>query len=221
MVNAALKPAPLDEARVLDAAFAVLEQHGFAGLTIRRIAEVLGVKNPALYWHFRNKQEIVNGMAGRLLDRMVETVEAGAPVPTDWRDWLRCAANGYRRTLLGVRDGAEVLSNANLSRSRHFAEFERGIAVLAAQGFAERDAMLGMVTVFDYALGVTYEHQADARITEDAPTPGASVFTPLHGMDRGTARDALFEGGLELILDGLALRRTMSTSTSIGGGTSA
>ena len=66
------KSPPLDEKRVLDAAFAVLETHGFEGLTIRRIADVLGVKNPALYWHFKNKQEIVNGMASRLLDRMTE-----------------------------------------------------------------------------------------------------------------------------------------------------
>lgn len=205
MVTAGLKPVPLDEARVLDAAFAVLEAHGFEGLTIRRIAEVLGVKNPALYWHFRNKQEIVTGMASRLLDRMVENV--AGPEPAGWRDWLILAAQGYRRTLLSVRDGAEVLSNANLSRSRHFAEFERGIAFLAAHGFSERDAMLGMVTVFDYALGVTYEHQADARITADAPTPGAMVFTPLQGKTRDGARDELFEGGLELILDGLALRR--------------
>jgi AcrR family transcriptional regulator len=220
MVTAISKPAPLDEARVLDAAFEVLEAHGFEGLTIRRIADALGVKNPALYWHFKNKQEIVNGMAGRLLDRMVETVEAGAPVPTEWREWLRCAANGYRRTLLGVRDGAEILSNANLSRSRHFAEFERGIGVLAAQGFSAADAMLGMITVFDYALGVTYEHQADARITDDEPTPGAAVFTPLRGKSREEARDELFEGGLDLILDGLALRRSVPAPTFRGGGTS-
>ncbi len=81
-----LKAPPLDETRVLDAAFNVLESHGFEGLTIRRIADVLGVKNPALYWHFRNKQDIVNGMAGRLLDRMVE---ATGPEPADWRGWLR------------------------------------------------------------------------------------------------------------------------------------
>src|SRR3954469_19437454 len=98
MVSRSAKTAPLDETRVLDAAFRVLERHGFAGLTIRRIADVLGVKNPALYWHFRNKQEIVNGMASRLLDRMVEQV--AGPDPADWQDWLRLAANGYRRTLL-------------------------------------------------------------------------------------------------------------------------
>jgi TetR/AcrR family tetracycline transcriptional repressor len=203
MVNPSTKAVPLDADRILDAAFRVLEQHGFAGLTIRRIADDLGVKNPALYWHFRNKQEIVTGMAGRLLGRLVAFPFA----PGDWRSWLTQAAGQYRRTLLSVRDGAEILSNANLSRSTHFAEFQRGIAFLAAQGFSPQDATLGMITVFDYALGVTYEHQADARITDDEPTPGAAVFTPLRGKSREEARDELFEGGLELILDGLALRR--------------
>jgi hypothetical protein len=68
-----------------------------------------------------------------------------------------------------------------------------------------------MVTVFDYALGVTYEHQADARIAPsgpaDAPSPAAPMFAPIGGLVRDAAREALFEGGLELILDGLALRR--------------
>jgi TetR/AcrR family transcriptional regulator, tetracycline repressor protein len=203
MASPPAKSAPLDEARVLDAAFSVLEAHGFAGLTIRRIADALGVKNPALYWHFKNKQEIVNGMASRLLDRMVE-----APVVVDdWRGWLMGAAQWYRQTLLSVRDGAEILSNANLSRSRHFADFQRGIGFLGAQGFTERDALLGMVTVFDYALGVTYEHQADARLGSDEPSPAGPMFAPLGALARESARDALFDGGLALILDGLALRR--------------
>lgn len=199
------KTQPLDESRVLDAAFRVLEAHGFAGLTIRRIADELGVKNPALYWHFKNKQEIVNGMAGRLLDRMVERTSLP---PSGWREWLVEAAQRYRQSLLSVRDGAEVLSNANLSRSRHFADFRRGIDFLAAQGFDARDATIGMVTVFDYALGVTYEHQADARIAEDASPPADNLFAPLATTSREEARDALFTSGLELILDGLALRRS-------------
>ena len=213
MVPPIPKSPPLDEARVLDAAFRVLETHGFAGLTIRRIADELGVKNPALYWHFRNKQEIVNGMASRLLDRITEM-----PLVIDnWRDWLREAAKWYRRTLLSVRDGAEVLSNANISRSRHFADFQRGIAFLAAEGFSERDATIGMVTMFDYALGVTYEHQADARLATDAE-PEPQLFVPLGTTKRTDARDTLFEGGLELILDGLGLRRSPSSHSPSRGG---
>ena len=194
---------PLDEAGVLDAAFTVLEEHGFAGLTIRRIAETLGVKNPALYWHFKNKQAIVDAMAARLLDGMREAL-----IETDdWRKWLGGAARSYRRTLLAHRDGAELLSHANLWGSAQFAEFERGIVFLAGLGFSDRDALFGMTTVFDYALGITYEHQTDRRISVDTPSAGAAIFAPLQGLRREDAAQALFEGGLELILDGLALRR--------------
>lgn len=198
------KTQPLDESRVLDAAFRVLEAHGFAGLTIRRIADELGVKNPALYWHFKNKQQIVDRMAARLLDSLKDAPVDGA----DWRDWLGGVVRFYRQTLLAHRDGAEVLANANLSRSAQFADFQRGIAHLAGFGFSGHDALLGMVTAFDYALGITYEHQADARIAGEARSEGGAVFESLSGAaSRREAEDALFEGGLELILDGLALRR--------------
>jgi TetR/AcrR family tetracycline transcriptional repressor len=202
VTTSAAKSVPLDETRVLDAAFAVLEAHGFEGLTIRRIADALGVKNPALYWHFRNKQEIVTGMAGRLLDRL-----AAAPITaTDWRGWFIEVARWYRRTLLSVRDGAEILSNASLAQSPHFAEFERGVAFLTGHGFSHDDATLGMITVFDFALGVTYEQQADMRGPADEREKEASRFVPA-GMDRQALREQLFEGGLALILDGLAQRR--------------
>jgi len=53
----------------------------------------------------RNKQDIVNGMANRLLDRMAESPFE----PGDWRSWLTQVAQ-CRRTLLSVRDGAEILA---------------------------------------------------------------------------------------------------------------
>jgi TetR/AcrR family tetracycline transcriptional repressor len=207
MVSLVKKAPALDEARVLDAAFAVLETHGFEGLTIRRIADELGVKNPALYWHFRNKQEIVNRMAARLLGKLAEADIDG----TAWRPWLEGMARTYRRTLLGARDGAELLSNANLSRSEQVADYQRGLKFLASFGFSDRDALIGMTATFDYALGITYEHQTDRRVAADTGDPdvgeGATVFEAMRGMRREDAAEALFEGGLALILDGLALRQ--------------
>ncbi|PLP58408.1 hypothetical protein CYK37_16050 [Mesorhizobium loti] len=197
------KPASLDEKRVLDAAFRTLDAHGFSGLTIRRIADELGVKNPALYWHFKNKQEIIDGMAGRLLDNMTT---GDGETPDNWRVWLEEAAQLYRRALFSVRDGAEVLSNANLSRSRHFAEFSRHIEFFISQGFTTRDATVGMVTVFNYTLGMTYEQQADANLAVQIDAADRTLVAPMGVTRVDIARDELFKSGLEVILDGLALR---------------
>lgn len=67
-----------------------------------------------------------------------------------------------------------------------------------------------MSTVFDYALGVTYEHQADSRATADGRSPeDPTAVAPPQGLRREDAGAVMFEAGLALILDGLALRRTV------------
>src|SRR6185503_20020140 len=80
--GAMAKRAPLDEARVIAVALDILDEVGFDVLTVRRIAARLGVANPALYWHFRSKAEIIDRMASHLL--------AGAVVPPrPPREWRR------------------------------------------------------------------------------------------------------------------------------------
>ncbi|HIF4670475.1 TPA: TetR family transcriptional regulator, partial [Escherichia coli] len=41
---------------VIRAALDLLNEVGVDGLTTRKLAERLGVQQPALYWHFRNKR---------------------------------------------------------------------------------------------------------------------------------------------------------------------
>ena len=63
----------LDRAQVVTAAIELLDEVGLDGLTLRRLAQELGVQAPALYWHFKDKQE--------LLDQMMVTISATeAPV---------------------------------------------------------------------------------------------------------------------------------------------
>src|SRR5260370_18984633 len=94
----------LDRAQVVNAAIELLDEVGLDGLTLRRLAEELGVQAPALYWHFKNKQE--------LLDQMVVTISATeAPVRMPehgepWDDWLAQRARDIRRALNSHRDGA-------------------------------------------------------------------------------------------------------------------
>ncbi len=44
--------------RILDAALEVFSERGFDGATVRQIAAKVGVSDPALYAHFKSKQEI-------------------------------------------------------------------------------------------------------------------------------------------------------------------
>src|SRR5215475_5164661 len=94
----------LDRARVVKAAIDLLDEVGLDGLTLRRLAKKLGVQAPALYWHFKSKQE--------LLDQMIATIAANeAPIRAQepgesWDTWLAERARTMHTALDNHRDGA-------------------------------------------------------------------------------------------------------------------
>src|SRR4028119_2254718 len=50
---------------VVEGALALADAEGLGAVTIRRLAKELGVTPMALYWHFRSKDELLEGMAAR------------------------------------------------------------------------------------------------------------------------------------------------------------
>ena len=199
----------------MDAAFVILDAEGFERLTIRRIAERLRVQNPALYWHFESKQRIVDRMAERMLVEMASSARASNP--SGWRTVLQAAARSFRRVMRGRRDGARVVAAADLSRSPMIASMGETLELLVAAGFPERDALIGVIAVFDYTMGATFEEQEDPRRSpatrrslDPAPSAGgetaASALLARAVGSLGGDGDAVFEGGLELLLDGLGVR---------------
>ena len=50
----------LNQRQIVQAALGLLDEVGFDGLTMRSLANKLGVKAASLYWHVRNKQELLS-----------------------------------------------------------------------------------------------------------------------------------------------------------------
>lgn len=91
---------------VLRAALELLDEVGIDGLSTRRLAERLGVQSPTLYWHFRNKAELLDAMAEAI---MLERHDASLPQEGEaWDAWLVENARSFRRALLAYRDGARL-----------------------------------------------------------------------------------------------------------------
>lgn len=84
---------PLTRERVLDAAIDLAEREGVQALSMRRIGAELGVKAMSLYNHVASKQDLLDGVAGRLL--------AGMEIPpvseASWEEGLRQVCRSYRR----------------------------------------------------------------------------------------------------------------------------
>lgn len=57
---------PLTKERVVDAALAIVESDGVAGLSMRALSEKLGVAVTAIYWHVGNKEELLAALVERI-----------------------------------------------------------------------------------------------------------------------------------------------------------
>ncbi|MFB6076542.1 MAG: TetR/AcrR family transcriptional regulator, partial [Candidatus Nanohaloarchaea archaeon] len=65
------------QAEILDAALHILHEEGAGALTVRNIADRIGISEPAVYRHFDAKEEIVHGIAGKIRDDAELCVDAG------------------------------------------------------------------------------------------------------------------------------------------------
>jgi AcrR family transcriptional regulator len=82
------KRAALTKQVVADRALALADAAGLAALTIRRLAQDLGVTPMALYWHFRSKESLIEGVADRIWRELRTDVDPAAPWPAQLRGLL-------------------------------------------------------------------------------------------------------------------------------------
>ncbi|MEH0829801.1 TetR/AcrR family transcriptional regulator, partial [Micromonospora sp. CPCC 205714] len=85
---------PLTRDRVLRAAVALADQTGIESLSMRNLAQDLGVVPMALYKHVANKDELLDGM----IDIVVGEIDP--PVAGDWKQAIRRRVLSARRVLL-------------------------------------------------------------------------------------------------------------------------
>ncbi|WP_030683294.1 TetR/AcrR family transcriptional regulator [Streptomyces cellulosae] len=206
--------APLDRKRVADTALKLLNEVGLEGLTLRAIAKELDVKAPALYWHFKDKQALLDEMATEMYRRMV----AGTPLGSDdgWRERLLKSNRGLRAALLGYRDGARVFSGSRFTGLVHVEEMEDNLRRFTATGFTLAQAVRAITTTYLYTLGFVTEEQGvqplpDERregydIDERARRMADFPLSAAAGAEIFQDYDRHFEEGLALVISGIEAR---------------
>lgn len=154
----------LNRDQVLNAALDLLDEAGLDQLTMRRLATTLGVQNGATYWHFRNKQALLEAMADTLLTGVPDDLDQTQP----WYERIAGLAHRLRRALLSRRDGARLFSGAFFPLPNALAYGEAVIATLREGGLSHRDATWAADTLTYYVVGHTIEEQLAASLPEGA-----------------------------------------------------
>jgi TetR/AcrR family transcriptional regulator, tetracycline repressor protein len=147
-------------AEIVQAGLAVLEKEGFERMSLRAVAREMGMHAPGLYWYIESKQELIDLMAKAILDDGMHALR-GPAEGEQWQDWLTELAVQMRRCLVARRDGARVVAGAYLFGTDALtAVLEMALTTLEAAGFPRRRAMLGVITVMRYTMGIALDEQA-------------------------------------------------------------
>ena len=159
---------PLSRGRVLDAAVELADREGFQALSMRKLGQELGVEAMAIYRHVRDKNELLDELAERIVGQM-GTAEPGE----DWKAVLRAQIMGAREVMLRHPWAREVLEARGVSGPTRLAYIESVLAILHAGGFS--------VDLAHHAL-----HVLDSRIfgfNHDFFSAAASVATAEEDLD--------------------------------------
>ncbi len=208
----------IDRETVVRTALTLLNEVGLDRLTLRGIAAALQVQAPALYWHFRNKQDLLDAMATTVL---MDAVGPADWPDTEWRSFLHAYGEGLRAALLRYRDGAKMVPGTYLTDPGMYLAQERALRVLVDGGFEPEAAQSALTTVYSYTVGFAIEEQAMFP-WDDEPDDLYSPHRRLHRIDAAATplvarlaatdsmrdSDANFAAGLRIIVAGLAARRS-------------
>jgi AcrR family transcriptional regulator len=221
---------PLSRDRVLLAALRLVDKAGVASLSMRGLAQTLGVEAMSLYKHVANKDEVLDG----LIDLVVTEITV-PPLGTEWRHAMRERAISARHVFLR-HPWAAVLMESRLMQSPvrlHYGDSVLGL--LRHGGFTVPMAYRAFLLIDSYLYGFIMQEvnwpfdEADIPQVAEAMTAQMSpadhphlVEVTGHGMTMsvegkfGGVYDAEFTAGLELILDSLArLRDTLGPQSSV------
>jgi AcrR family transcriptional regulator len=204
---------PLTRGRVLQIAVRQADKGGIDSLSMRKLGQELGVEAMALYYHFANKDDLIDGMVD-LVFAEIELPHSG----DQWRSAMRqraiavCDALLRHRWAIGLMESRRRPGPANL---RHH---DSVIGTLRAGGFdiAMAAHAYSLLDSYIYGFALT-KLNLPFDTADDVAEVAQSMLEPFppdeypnmveiltdHVMKPGYDYGEEFEYGLDLILDGL------------------
>jgi TetR/AcrR family tetracycline transcriptional repressor len=174
--------APLSRAAVVAAALDILNEAGLEQVSLRKVAERLGVKAPSLYWYVEDKAALYALMSESVFRSCLDAMPACA----DWRSWLRAFGRALWDAQMKTRDAAKLIIVGGM----HEEQLRAIVDDLAEQ--------LGRYGI-DRETATTVQSSAQALITGWAAfqqSPNAPFLNSIMDVEEEVMRslDALAEG---------------------------
>ena len=212
------------------AAVALADRRGIEALTMRNLAQELGVEAMSLYYHVANKDAVLDGVVDVVVEEILDAVAVidSPSSEEDWKPVMRSRILAARQVLLRHRWASGVIESRTAVSPPIMRYFDDTLGLFRAGGFSYEVAHHAMHALGSRALGFNQElfepdsvDQGDEEMTA-ALEAMADQFPHLVGMLADVVHDdpdstigwcddqTEFEFGLDIILDGLDRLRSPS-----------
>jgi AcrR family transcriptional regulator len=181
------KPGPAQEPltidRIVTAAIDLVDREGLDALSMRRLGTELHAGATTVYWHVKNKDELLD----LALDRVFAEVEAPDP-GLPWREQLRVLAHGLRRLLLRHRNLIMVIASRPTTGPNAVAAIDLLFGVVRRAGFPDDGVVQASLALLNYVSG--YAVLEAASLSQFGPSADEAVVR--EGLRESTERTMQF-----------------------------
>lgn len=206
---------PLDRTALVTAAFELLDEDGLEAVTLRRLAAKLHIQAPSIYWHFKNKQELLDEMSTSVIKEF--TLNLKRRPAMRWQRFATLYGERFRQALLAHRDGARMASGTRLTDPTLFNEMEKTMQFVMAAGFTRYMTIVMLTTLYSYVIGFVIEEQAvyphpgqrdpSYDLQRRSKLTESNTLVEQSGEDLFSNFDRRFADGLAAIIEGFAHSR--------------
>ena len=201
---------------IVSGAISVAVREGLEAVTIRRLAQDHGVTPMAMYWHFSDKDSLLDGMA----EHLFTAVKLPEPTGGEWDDEL-CAVLGAFLEGLRPHPAVAVLALTRILASEPgLAIAERVLKLLRDAGFPpEKTAEIGSFLLSSIITLVTSEPGPDRLLDDDArnaavrakqatlaaldPQRYPNVIAAAPGLSWCKSTEAYYAMGIDVLVQGI------------------
>jgi TetR/AcrR family transcriptional regulator, tetracycline repressor protein len=127
----------LSKSAVAERALRLGDEEGLEAVTIRRLAQALGVTPMALYWHFKNKDELMLG----IVDHVLDGVRADRADTDPWEIQLRAMVESLVTVMRAHPILADLLHSVEKDEAASFSRAtDDALTLLTRAGFGIQEA---------------------------------------------------------------------------------
>ena len=204
----------LDREQIVGAGLRLVDAEGAEALSLRRLAADLRVTPMALYWHVRDKAELLDLIGERVLEAVVVPAPEAAEPAGDWRRQLRDVHLAMLGPLLEHPNAVELMVGRARFGRAGITLFERILEILRGAGLAPAAAFDAYQSLYLFQLGFTAtarrspefraiqaQGAAYLRSLDPAAFPAIAEVAPVIGT---RPLGEQYEVGLDIVIEGIA-----------------